>query len=134
MKTEGVWLWAVGVLATVGYLVAAAKNTDTSRPIYPRPRPAQARRRHLVAHRDDPGTRRFYDLCFVKPPAEELYSVADDPDQLVNLAGREACRDVLSTLSARLTAALKAAADPRETGGPITFDDYPYRARYSRGK
>ncbi len=81
---------------------------------------------YLVANRDNPKVRFFYDLAFAKRPAEELYDLKTDPGQLVNLAGKPAHAKIQADLAARLTAGLKRTGDPRETGGPAKFDDYPF--------
>ena len=38
----------------------------------------------------------------------------------------------LAKIRARLASYLEATGDPRFTGGPVEFDEYPYRARYLR--
>lgn len=68
----------------------------------------------------------LYDLCFAKRPAEELYDLKKDPDQLVNVAADPAYAEAPAELSTRLTAKLRATADPREVGGGERFDRYPY--------
>src|SRR5690606_33361408 len=40
----------------------------------------------LVAHRDDPQWKKYYTLAFAPRPREELYRLADDPDQVENIA------------------------------------------------
>ncbi len=84
----------------------------------------------LMDHRDDPKIRPYYDLAFAKRPAEELFDLAADPDQLKNLAGETSHLKVKYELAAKLMSELKAAADPRVTEEPARFDEYPYRARY----
>jgi hypothetical protein len=84
----------------------------------------------LMDHRDDPEIRAYFALSFAKRPGEELYDLEKDPDQLRNLALEKGHEPVRAELSARLMTELKATGDPRATGGPIPFDDYPYRARY----
>jgi len=39
----------------------------------------------MIVHRDNPDVRPFFELCFGKRPAEELYDVREDPHQMVNL-------------------------------------------------
>ena len=77
----------------------------------------------LVTHRNDPAQRRFYDYCFAKRPAEELYDLANDPDQVVNVAGRAEYAEAREALSRRLMEALRAAGDPRLDDA---FDRSPY--------
>jgi len=84
----------------------------------------------LMENRDDPKYRSFYELAFAKRPAEELYDMGRDPYQLDNLAGKDQFKDILDELSGLLMQELKKNADPRATGGPVRFDDYPYRSAY----
>ena len=49
----------------------------------------------------------FYALNFGKRPAEELYSMEEDPDQTVNLADDPKYAEVKKLLSERLTAQLR---------------------------
>jgi arylsulfatase A-like enzyme len=81
---------------------------------------------YLLQHRDDPAVKKFYDLAFARRPAEELYDLKKDPDQLVNVAGRPEYAEVRKQLAARLTAGLRATGDPRVIGGGEKFDEYPY--------
>lgn len=82
---------------------------------------------YIVANKDlDDVHRQSYDLCFAKRPAEELYDMKKDPDQLVNVAGDPAYAEVRAELSTRLTAKLRATGDPREVGGGEKFDHYRY--------
>jgi N-sulfoglucosamine sulfohydrolase len=73
---------------------------------------------------------KFFELAFARRPAEELYDVARDPNQIDNLADDPEYADVKSRLAALLMAELEATADPRASGEAVPFDDYPYRARY----
>ncbi len=84
---------------------------------------------HIIAHRDDPAVRPFYDLAFAKRPAEELYDVAADPGQVNNVAGDPKYAAVRKKLAARLDAALKETGDPRVTDAPVTFASCPYYGR-----
>lgn len=84
----------------------------------------------LMDHRDDPQYRRFYDLCFARRPAEELYDVQNDPDQVNNLADDVEHHETKQTLRGRLIEYLRQTSDPRFSDAPVQFDDYPYRAGY----
>lgn len=84
----------------------------------------------LMQHRDSAEIRPYFDLCFARRPAEELYDVEADPDQVHNLASESAHRATADRLRAQLTAYLRDTADPRFTGAPVEFDNYPYRAPY----
>ncbi len=89
---------------------------------------------YLLENQDDPQVRRFFDLSFSKRPAEELYHVAQDPDQLINLADHPEHQSTKETLSARLMNELQASGDPRAAGGEANFDQYPYRSKYGLNK
>jgi len=86
----------------------------------------------VIEHRDDPRYRRFYQLAFDKRPAEELYDLQQDPDQLSNVADRPEYAEVKARLAERLADELEATADPRVIGGGEAFDHYPYRRKVKR--
>jgi N-sulfoglucosamine sulfohydrolase len=79
----------------------------------------------LIDRKDDPAIRHFWDLAFAQRPAEELYDVKEDPDQLRNLAADPQYAQVKARLSARLTQRLTETGDPRMRG-EAPWDDYPY--------
>lgn len=85
---------------------------------------------HMHKNRDDAKMRPLFDLAFGKRPAEELYDVRNDPDNVRNLAGDPRHAADLAKIAARLTAHLRATGDPRETGKPARWDEYPYHAAY----
>jgi hypothetical protein len=91
-------------------------------------------KKYLIDNRQDPKIGPYYDLSFAKRPAEELYDISKDPDQLVNLAEKKRHAKTKSRLSARLLAELKGTGDPRVVGGGEMFDQYPYRATYKLNK
>ncbi len=80
----------------------------------------------VVAHRGDARGRRYFELAFGLRPAEELYDLRSDPDQLVNVASEAGYQGDLLRLRERLTRELKALGDPRETGDAVRFEEYPY--------
>lgn len=84
----------------------------------------------LIEHRDDPALSRYYALSFAKRPAEELYDMQADADQLQNLAESSEHLAVKQELAEMLDVELKATNDPRVIGGGEKFDQYPYRAPY----
>lgn len=81
---------------------------------------------HLMAHRDDPALRRLFELNFRKRPAEELYDLRQDPDQISNVADRPELAAVKRALSAKVDAWMHATADPRVDPNYDEFDTYPY--------
>jgi arylsulfatase A-like enzyme len=82
----------------------------------------------LLSRRQDANFARFFDLACAKRPAEELYDLAKDPDQLHNVAGDAAYRPDLGRLRDELDHWMTQTADPRAAGGGAyeAFDRYPY--------
>jgi N-sulfoglucosamine sulfohydrolase len=83
---------------------------------------------YIIENKDkDDAHRQAYEWCFAKRPADELYDLREDPDQLNNVAGDEAYAEHLKALSDQLTAELIAAGDPRHVDGEsFDFDAQPY--------
>ena len=82
---------------------------------------------YMFENRDkDEHHRRLYGLSFGKRPADELYDLKKDPDQLVNVAADPAYAKTLMELNKRLFAELEKTADPRVTGEGPDFDQFPY--------
>jgi arylsulfatase A-like enzyme len=82
--------------------------------------------------KDDPKLDKFYNLCFAKRGAVELYDCQRDPDQVKNLAGDPKYAGTVKKLRKQLVAYLEKTADPRFTAKPVKFDEYPYLARYMK--
>lgn len=80
----------------------------------------------LIEHGQDPAWEVFFRRELMHRPAEELYDVNEDPDQIVNLAGDPAYDSIRKTLSTRLFEALEAAGDPRLQGDGLHFERSPY--------
>lgn len=81
----------------------------------------------IIQNQQDPQIRRFYDLCFAKRPADELYDLQGDPHQINNLADAPENRQILDGLRQQMKNYLRDTGDPRFTDEPVRFDDYPYR-------
>ena len=81
---------------------------------------------YLWQHRDDPAVKAKYELCFAKRPAEELYDLKRDPEQLHNVASDPAFAAERMRLATELEAELVARRDPRTLGGAEAFDKFPY--------
>jgi len=81
---------------------------------------------YLLTHKDDPAVKRSYELCFALRPAEELYDMQADPDQLQNLASDPKYAEVAARLWQTLRGELEATGDPRILGGAEQFDRFPY--------
>jgi N-sulfoglucosamine sulfohydrolase len=82
----------------------------------------------IFEHREDDAEHaRSFALCFGKRPAEELYAVGSDPDQVVNLAGDPGQAALLEELRARLHERLTQLDDPRAADpATLEFDQHPY--------
>ena len=78
----------------------------------------------LLANEDaSPG---HYERAFGKRPAEELYDLGRDPDQLDNVAAEPAYAQVRAALAGQLIEELEAAGDPRVIGDGSTFERSPF--------
>lgn len=80
----------------------------------------------LVAHRNDPVGKPYYDAAFGKRPAEELYDLRRDPDQVRNLASDPAHAELKARMAGELMQKLVAAQDPRVTGDGRKFERPPF--------
>jgi uncharacterized sulfatase len=85
----------------------------------------------VLAHKDEPEGKTLFPLYYGKRPAEELYDLAHDPDQIKNVAEDAAFGEVKRTLSERLMKILRDTNDPRLTD---TFDLPPYNLGPGPGK
>lgn len=82
---------------------------------------------YIVNNRNkDEAHLRFYQLSFGKRPADELYDLKKDPDQLTNVAKDPEYKKILEQLKTRLFKELKNTGDPRITGEGPDFDKFPY--------
>lgn len=75
----------------------------------------------------------FWQLCFGKRPAEEMYNVELDPECLRNIANDPAYEKTKEALKAQMEVELKNQSDPRMNGEGAIFDDYPYANEGERG-
>jgi len=80
----------------------------------------------LVAHRNDPKWKWHYEYAFGKRPAEELYDLRKDPDQVKNVAAEAGYAKVKQELADRLTKILKEAGDPRVVDEKCRFERSPF--------
>jgi uncharacterized sulfatase len=67
----------------------------------------------LIRHGHEPEWRWLFDFAFAPRPAEELYDLRADPDQVRNVAADPAHAASRRALAARLDEVLRAAGDPR---------------------
>jgi N-sulfoglucosamine sulfohydrolase len=79
------------------------------------------------ARRDDPGVMPFFDRAIGRRPAEELYDLQSDPDQLKNVAALPKYESKRKELAGRLEAYLKETGDPRQKG-LSPWDGYAYNS------
>lgn len=80
----------------------------------------------MLKHRDEPAIKALFELAFAKRPAEELYDLRNDPDQLHNVATDSRHAAAKARLAEALMSELKATKDPRVLGRGASFDKYPY--------
>ena len=80
----------------------------------------------MVKNRRDPQWQQQWQLGFEKRPAEELYDLRQDPDQMRNVADEPAYANTRAELSKRLMDILQATGDPRVLGDGLTFERPPF--------
>lgn len=80
----------------------------------------------LLDRRKDPAIARFFELATAKRPAEELYDLRRDPEQLENIAGTPSSAAIQRRLRQDLDAWLRDTGDPRAAGDDDRWDRYPY--------
>ena len=85
---------------------------------------------YLIDRRGDPAFAKYVELAFGKHPAEELYDVIQDPDQLQNLAGNPEFDQIKRQLRKQLEHYLSQTLDPR-VRGENPFDQYRWDRRNS---
>ena len=80
----------------------------------------------MLHHRNDPDVQPLFEMTFGKRPAEELYDLEEDPDQMNNVADSSGYADVKERLRTKLMNHLRATGDPRVVGEGGAFDYPPY--------
>ncbi len=86
----------------------------------------------LIEHRHQEQWKQHYDWAFAKRPHEELYVLANDPDQIHNVAGTLKYAAVKARLKRLLMSELRSTGDPRVMGNGSTFDKPPFTAPFKR--
>ena len=86
----------------------------------------------LIEHRHQQQWKQHYDWAFAKRPTEELYVLADDPDQVHNVASELKYSEVKEQLKSRLMNELRTTGDPRVMGDGSTFDKPPFTGPFKR--
>jgi arylsulfatase A-like enzyme len=79
----------------------------------------------LVLHRDEPQVKPLFDHAFAKRPAEELYDLSKDSDEMNNVAADPAYAAQKQRLADELMTKLKEAGDPRVSADPV-FEHPPF--------
>jgi hypothetical protein len=69
---------------------------------------------------------RFFELAAAKRPAEELYDLGRDPDELRNVAGQSAYTAAQRRLREQLDSWLRDTGDPRASVDDDRWDRFPY--------
>lgn len=80
----------------------------------------------ILDRREEPEFAKFFQLGFAKRPAEELYVLANDPHQIVNVAEQKSYAGVKKKLRSELDRWMKETADPRATTDDDRWDQFPY--------
>jgi N-sulfoglucosamine sulfohydrolase len=81
---------------------------------------------YILDHRSEPEMQQFFQLCFGKRPAEELYDLSKDPHQINNVAGQAEYAAAQKQLRAQLDQWMRDTADPRAVKDDDHWDSYPY--------
>jgi uncharacterized sulfatase len=119
--------WPMGAPYAVGEKTApSAAELETDTRVAFADMDASPTKAWLVAHRHDEKWKWHYDYAFAKRPAEELYDLRLDPDQVDNVAADPKYAEVKARLSRQLMKVLTDAGDPRVTGDGETFDRSPF--------
>ena len=84
----------------------------------------------MIHHRGDEGQREIFDIGFGKRPAEELYSVEDDPYHMRNLANEPDFEGIKEDLSTTLMSVLEEQQDPRVCEENCRYERSPYTDPY----
>lgn len=88
----------------------------------------------LLAHREDPAFAPYIARIFGRRPAEELYDLRRDPDQLTNVASDPHYAAALQTLRGRVDRWMRDTGDPRVDPAYDGFDAFPYYGKPSKAR
>ena len=80
----------------------------------------------MMENRNTHGVAHLAELSFGMRPAEELYDLGNDPEQMNNLAGSVTHKKVQAEMRERLFDRLTETNDPRVVDGNVDWDYYPY--------
>jgi len=84
---------------------------------------------YMMEHRDDPDVAPLFELAFGMRPEEELYDLAEGPDQMDNVAGAARYAQVQRQLRDELRRHMADTLDPRSVGKGDFFDGTEYYGR-----
>lgn len=80
----------------------------------------------ILGKRHDDAIKPFFELCFERRPAEELFDLRADPGQTNNLAGRSELSAAQQKLRSELDSWRQRTADPRLNSSDDRFEKAPY--------
>jgi arylsulfatase A-like enzyme len=80
----------------------------------------------LLERTTDPAIARYFQLATGRRPAEELYDLRRDPQQVENVAGRPAHGAAQQRLREELDRWMRETGDPRATADDDRWDRFPY--------
>ena len=86
----------------------------------------------MLERRSDPAIAKFFAWATAKRPAEELYDLRADPDQLNNVAGDPGRAAVKAQLRHMLDEWMRTTGDPRAMTDDDRWDRYPYYGQPSK--
>ncbi len=81
---------------------------------------------YILANRSEPGIDKMFEMAFNKRPAEELYDLNNDPNQMNNIAFDESYGEIKQKLADQLNNYLVNTKDPRVLGQDIIWDSTAY--------
>lgn len=88
----------------------------------------------FIHHRTETEVWPRFELGFGKRPAEELFAIRDDPDQMQNLAESPDHQSAKLALARQLASVQEAFSDPRHTEHPCRYENPPYTAPREAGQ
>lgn len=80
---------------------------------------------YLIAHRNEPSVRVFFDAAVAPRPEYELYNLVNDSACMVNVAGDPHYSDVLERMKVLLRERLQETGDSRLGDNPEVWESYP---------
>lgn len=86
----------------------------------------------ILDRREERGIRQYFRLAFAKRPADELYDLRDDPEQIENVAEDPRYAAERQRLRTELDRWMRDTADPRATEDDDRWDRYPYYGQPAR--